>query len=192
MPIWTAPEQTVDSARFSHWPGPYPITSLSRLSSILIRYIFCDLSIGRGSSQTSGRVYQWWRLLPAVVSERALIPQKSKAGPRHQSWRNYWMNLIGSLYGPWWKQYVTLKARLLAPSALCVSPINLYAPPSPLPFYVQLKATIQMSRSSDAKGVWHVIGSETATRRYAIVFPPGDQREPRWYASLLVFHQRSI
>lgn len=62
---------------------------------------------------------------------------------------------------------MTLKARLLAPSALCVSPINLYAPPSPLPFYVQLKATIQMSRSSDTKGVWHVIGCETAIQRYS-------------------------
>lgn len=80
-----------------------------------------------------------WRLLPAVVLERALIPQKTEARARRWSWLNYWLSLIGSLYGLWWKQNVTLKARLPLLSALCVSPINLYVPPSPLPFYVQLK-----------------------------------------------------
>lgn len=191
--MWQYEKQTVDCGRFFHWPSFYPITSLSGLSSILIRYIFYDLSIGRGCSQTSGRAYRWWKLLPAVLLERALIPQKTKAGPRHQGWLNNWMNLIGSAYGPWWKRYVTLKARLLALSALCVSPINLYATPSPLPFYAQLKATIQMSRTSDiAKGIWHVIGSETAIWRYAVVFPPGDQRESRWYASVLVCCQSWI
>lgn len=161
--MWQYQKKTVDCGRFFHWPSLYPITSLSGLSSIPIRYISYDLSIGRGCSQTSGRAYQWWKLLPAVVLERALILQKTKAGPCHQSWLNYWMNLIGSVYWLGWKHYVTLKARLLALSALCVNPVNLYAPPSPLPFYVQLKATVLMSRSSDiAKSVWHMIGSETA------------------------------
>lgn len=70
----------------------------------------------------------------------ALIPQKTEATARRWSWLNYWLSLIGSLYGLWWKQNVTLKARLPLLSALRVSPINLYVPPSPLPFYVQLKA----------------------------------------------------
>lgn len=161
--MWQYGKQIVDCGHPFHWPSLYPITSLSGLSSILIRYIFYDLSIGCGCSQTSDRAYQWWKLLPAVVLERALILHKAKAGPRHQIGLNYWMNLIGSVYWPGWKQYVTLKARLLALSALCVSPINLYAPPSPLPFYVQLRATIQMSRTSDiARGAWHVIGSKPA------------------------------
>lgn len=35
-----------------------------------------------------------------------------------------------------------------------------------------------MSWSSDTKGVWHVIDCETVIQQYAIVFLPGDQREP--------------
>lgn len=90
-----------------------------------------------------------WRLLPAVVLERTLIPQKTKATARPQcwSWPNYWLSLIGSLYELWWRQKVTLKARLLLLYALCVSPINLYVPPSPLPFYVQSKPPFQWARA---------------------------------------------
>lgn len=164
--------------RFSHWPGLYPITSLSRLSFILIRYIFCDLSIGRGSSQTSGWAYHWWRLLRAVVLERALIPQKTRAGAHPWSWLNYWPNLIGSLYGLWWKQYVTLKARLLLPSALCVSPINLYVPPSPLPFYVQLKPLFKWAASGKTKGVRTWSAARSRFARCTAGFPGGRSQEP--------------
>lgn len=102
---------------------------------------------------SDGGYYQRWSW------RWATILQKSKSGLRHHSWLHYWTNLIGSLYGPGRKPYVTL----LALSALCVSTVNLWAPPSPLPFYVQLKATFQMKPTSDrAKGVWHLIGRETA------------------------------
>lgn len=62
--------------------NPPLITSLSLLPSILICYIFRDLSIGCGSSQTSMwsiSLIEEWRSLTALLLERAVIPQKAEA-----------------------------------------------------------------------------------------------------------------
>lgn len=96
-------------------------------------------------------------------------PPENQGRSRHRNWLNYWLSLIGSLYGLWWKQNVTLKARLPLLSALCVSPINLYVPPSPLPFYVQLKPLFKWAGVVRLK----VPTCETALRWLCHCFPRG-------------------
>lgn len=134
-----------------------------------------------------------WRLLPAVVLERAL--KKTEARARRWSWLNYWLSLIGSLYGLWWKQKVTLKARLPLLSALRVSPINLYVPPSPLPFYVQLKALFKWAGVVRLK----VPACDQQLNRSALAVPsfppwgagghPNQQKHQLWPQSPLTFQK---
>lgn len=88
--------------------------------------------------------------------------RRPRPGTRRQIWLHYWMNLIGSVYRPGWKQYVTLEARLLALSALCVSPINLYAPPSPLPFLCSIKS--HYSNESNRRHSWRRFGTWSAAK----------------------------
>lgn len=124
-----------------------------------------------------------WRLLPLGASETTLISHKSKAESDHWSGLNFRAGLIGPLYELWLKQNVTLWARLPVLSALCVTPINLYAPPSSLPFLCSITDTIERSWAGGAQVSDAAIGP--------LLCFPNRRTILKWFQPWSEMHQKS-